>query len=167
MGGFECDWDCVIVRQWRGPLRHRYKVTGFYFQHAFGIHATVRNSLIFPQIFFLSLSPHHKVLRIYSCCSHLEDRASMKLFVLLQLLNVRQSVGSVGLLGRGISPSEGLFLTQSQNKRSQTHIPWVGFELTIPAFERAKTCHALDHAATVIGSARYGVCIFLVRRLEL
>jgi hypothetical protein len=29
-------------------------------------------------------------------------------------------------------------------------MPRVGFELTIPAFERAKTVHALD-AATVIG----------------
>jgi hypothetical protein len=31
-------------------------------------------------------------------------------------------------------------------------MPQVGFELTIPAFERAKTVHALDRAATVIGS---------------
>jgi hypothetical protein len=28
---------------------------------------------------------------------------------------------------------------------------WVGFEPTIPAFERAKIGHALDGAATVIG----------------
>jgi hypothetical protein len=30
-------------------------------------------------------------------------------------------------------------------------MPWVGLEPTIPAFERAKTGHALDSAATVIG----------------
>jgi hypothetical protein len=30
-------------------------------------------------------------------------------------------------------------------------MPWVGFEPTIPAFERAKTFHALDRVATVIG----------------
>jgi hypothetical protein len=30
-------------------------------------------------------------------------------------------------------------------------MPSVGFEPTIPAFERAKTVHALDRAATVIG----------------
>jgi hypothetical protein len=30
-------------------------------------------------------------------------------------------------------------------------MPYVGFETTIPAFERAKTVHALDRAATVIG----------------
>jgi hypothetical protein len=31
-------------------------------------------------------------------------------------------------------------------------MPLVGFELTIAAFERAKTVHALDRAATVTGS---------------
>jgi hypothetical protein len=30
-------------------------------------------------------------------------------------------------------------------------MPWVGFETTIPAFERAKTIHALDREATVTG----------------
>jgi hypothetical protein len=40
--------------------------------------------------------------------------------------------------------------TQTQNKHSQTSMPRVGFEPTIPAFEQAKTVHALDGAATVI-----------------
>jgi hypothetical protein len=31
-------------------------------------------------------------------------------------------------------------------------MPWMGFETTIPAFERAKTVHALDRAAIVIGN---------------
>jgi hypothetical protein len=43
--------------------------------------------------------------------------------------------------------------TQTQNKRIQTSVPWVEFEPTIPTFERAKTVHALDPAATVIGQA--------------
>jgi hypothetical protein len=30
-------------------------------------------------------------------------------------------------------------------------MPWVGFELTIPVLERAKTVNALDRAGTVIG----------------
>jgi hypothetical protein len=30
-------------------------------------------------------------------------------------------------------------------------MPWIGFEPTIPVFERAKAVHALDGAATVIG----------------
>jgi hypothetical protein len=35
-------------------------------------------------------------------------------------------------------------------------MPRVGFEPTIPVFERAKTVHALGRAATVIGIAYYG-----------
>jgi hypothetical protein len=34
-------------------------------------------------------------------------------------------------------------------------MPRAGFEPTIPAFERAKTVHALDRAATVIGYSLY------------
>jgi hypothetical protein len=41
--------------------------------------------------------------------------------------------------------------TQTQNKRTQTSMPRVGFKPTIPAFERAKIVHALDRAATGIG----------------
>jgi hypothetical protein len=32
-------------------------------------------------------------------------------------------------------------------------MPWVGFEYTIPASERAKTVHALDRSATVTGES--------------
>jgi hypothetical protein len=42
--------------------------------------------------------------------------------------------------------------TQTQNKRTQTSMPRVGFEPKIPVFERAKTVHALDRAAAVNGS---------------
>jgi hypothetical protein len=42
-------------------------------------------------------------------------------------------------------------ITQTQNKRTQTSMLKVGFEPTIPASERAKTVHALDRTATVIG----------------
>jgi hypothetical protein len=41
--------------------------------------------------------------------------------------------------------------TQTQNKRTQTSILRVEFNPTIPALERAKTVHALDRAATVMG----------------
>jgi hypothetical protein len=60
---------------------------------------------------------------------------------------------SVGLLGRGSHVARPLSThrtTQIQNKRSQTSMSWVGFEPTIPAFELAKTVHALDCADTVI-----------------
>jgi hypothetical protein len=41
--------------------------------------------------------------------------------------------------------------TQTQNKRTQTSIPRVGFKPRIPVFDQAKTVHALDRSATVIG----------------
>jgi hypothetical protein len=43
--------------------------------------------------------------------------------------------------------------TKTQNKRTHTSMPWVRFEATISVFEQAKTVHALDRAATVIGPA--------------
>jgi hypothetical protein len=42
--------------------------------------------------------------------------------------------------------------TQTQNKRTQTSMTRIGFEPTIPVFERAKMVHALDFASTVIGT---------------
>jgi hypothetical protein len=45
-----------------------------------------------------------------SCCLHLEHRESVKCFVSLQFLNFRQLVG---LLGRGISPSQSHYLHQN------------------------------------------------------
>jgi hypothetical protein len=41
--------------------------------------------------------------------------------------------------------------TQTQNNRTQTSMPQMGFEPTIPVFEWGKTVHALDCAAIVIG----------------
>jgi hypothetical protein len=43
--------------------------------------------------------------------------------------------------------------TQTQNKRTQATMLRMGFEPTIPVFERAKTVHTLDRAATVISLA--------------
>jgi hypothetical protein len=77
----------------------------------------------------------------------LEHRASVKSFVSLQFLNLRQMVG---LFERGISSLQGCYLTQTQNKRKQTSMPWVGFEPTIPVLEVAKTFHAVDRMATVM-----------------
>jgi hypothetical protein len=64
---------------------------------------------------------------------------------------------TVGLLGRVISSSHGLYLNTGQHKHRintythQTSMSCVGFETTIPAFERAKTVHAPDLTATVTG----------------
>jgi hypothetical protein len=56
-----------------------------------------------------------------SCYSHLELKASVKLSASLQLLNLRESVG---LLGREISPSQGRYLIQTQNKRRHPCLEW-------------------------------------------
>jgi hypothetical protein len=44
--------------------------------------------------------------------------------------------------------------TQTQNKHRQTSMSRVGFETTIPVFERTKTVHASGRAASVIGGTR-------------
>jgi hypothetical protein len=45
-------------------------------------------------------------------------------------------------------------------------MPLVGFKPTIPAFERAKTVHASDRAATVIGNSKaYVVKIRTAKKL--
>jgi hypothetical protein len=57
---------------------------------------------------------------------------------------------SVGLLGRGMSPSQGRYLhivQHKQNKRTETSMPRVGFEPTISVFERVKMVHVLDRSA--------------------
>jgi hypothetical protein len=41
--------------------------------------------------------------------------------------------------------------TQTQDKRTQSSMPWVVVEPTIAVFELAKTVHDLDRAATVTG----------------
>jgi hypothetical protein len=61
---------------------------------------------------------------------------------------------SVEHLGRWISSSQGRYLHTGQHRhRINTHIsmPQVGFEPRILVFERTKTVHALDRAATVMG----------------
>jgi hypothetical protein len=68
----------------------------------------------------------------------------------------------VGLLGRVISSSQGLYLNTGQHKHRinacthQTSMAYVGFEPTIPASERVKTVHASDHWSTVTGKTKLG-----------
>jgi hypothetical protein len=93
-------------------------------------------------------------IHLFPVVPTLGHRTCVKRFVSLQFLDLRLSVG---LLGRGISPTQGRYLrrtTQAQNKRRQTSMPSVGVEPTIPVSERAKIFHALDRAATVVGCMR-------------
>jgi hypothetical protein len=47
--------------------------------------------------------------------------------------------------------------TQTQNRRTQTSMPLVGFEPMNPVFERAKTVYASDRAATVKATTYLGL----------
>jgi hypothetical protein len=68
---------------------------------------------------------------------------------------------TVGLLGRGISPSQGHYLNIGQHRHRinaythQTSIPRMGFEPTISASELAKAVHVSNRAATVTGCKRH------------
>jgi hypothetical protein len=55
-------------------------------------------------------------------------------------------------LGGGSAHRKAVTYTQNnkQNKRAQTSMTRVGFEPTIPVFERSKTIHVSDRATTAI-----------------
>jgi hypothetical protein len=102
-------------------------------------------------------NPHQKFSRkfnLINCflplCSHLGACSHFwSIRLISQFLDHSQTVG---LLGRVISPSQGLYLnTEKRTHTHQTSMPWVGFEPTIPASERAKTVHTSDRPATVTG----------------
>jgi hypothetical protein len=88
----------------------------------------------------------------------LEHRASVKRFVSLQFLNPK-TVGRTPWMRD--QPVLRPLPIQTQNKHKQTSMLGVGFEPTIPAFERAKTVHALDSASTVTGWM-WGSCSYLL-----
>jgi hypothetical protein len=52
-----------------------------------------------------------------------------------------------------MNPAQGRYLhrtAQTQNKRTKTFMPQMGFEPKIPVFEWAKIVHVIDFAAIVI-----------------
>jgi hypothetical protein len=73
-------------------------------------------------------------------------------WLLFQFLNP-YAVSRTALKGDQLIPRPlaGLRTTPTQNKRTQTSMPRLGFEPRIRVFEQAKTVHALDRAATLIG----------------
>jgi hypothetical protein len=62
---------------------------------------------------------------------------------------------------RAISPSQGSYLHTEQHKHwinaHKTSMTRVGFEPTMPVFERAKTVHALDRMATAIWASLHSM----------
>jgi hypothetical protein len=120
----------------------------------------------FINLIYMKTSIYYKAPHYAVSPGHLWHLPSFLLFSLSMALQplgpwplflfLKPYTQSVGLLGRGISSSQGHCLhrtTQTQNKRTQISMPRVGFEPTIPVFERAKTVHALDRAVIVLGSS--------------
>jgi hypothetical protein len=67
------------------------------------------------------------------------------LSIYLSFLSFLIYTQSVGRFRQGISPSQGRYVHTEQHKH-RINANRVGFEPTIPVFERAKTVHALDRA---------------------
>jgi hypothetical protein len=88
----------------------------------------------------------HLSLSFFLVASTLEQRASVKRFVPLQFLHPKTVGRTPWMTDQPVARPPPNINTE----RRQTSMPWVGFELTILLFERAKTVHALDCMATVI-----------------
>jgi hypothetical protein len=99
--------------------------------------------------------PGYWILYIWILCNYLSIylwfNSSCEPWALFQFLNL-YTVGMTPWTGdQHVSRPLPTHRTETQNKRTQTFMPWVGFEPTIAAFERAKRVQALEHATTVIG----------------
>jgi hypothetical protein len=94
---------CILMELHAPSVHGRFIVGGYLSIHLSSIYL----SSVYISIFYLSIPIFYLSIYLYSCCSHLEHRASVKRFVSLNFLNFRQSVG---LLERVISPSQGRYL---------------------------------------------------------
>jgi hypothetical protein len=83
-----------------------------------------------------------------SSCSTLEHMADFS--VSWSLTDGRTPWTDDQLVAR-LLPKHRTTQTQKNAYTHQTSMPWVGFEPTIPASERAKTVHVSDCSATVTG----------------
>jgi hypothetical protein len=85
------------------------------------VHFIILNSLSHLLVYMLRRWSIY--LLIYSCCSHLERKPSLKRFVSFQFLNLRQSVGLLGRDQPDARPLPTHRTTQTQNRRKQAFMP--------------------------------------------
>jgi hypothetical protein len=136
----------VLPQQVDGLVSQRWQWHGMYFVIGFSQHKLTSKR---KWVMFLS---------IYGSAALVDLGRSFSFLIYTQ---------SVGLLGRGSSHRKAAIYTQ--NKRTQTSMPWVRFEPTIPVFEQAKRVDALDRSVTAVGKggifleAGMYVCIVLIR----
>jgi hypothetical protein len=118
-------------------------------------HTTHFSFLTFNAAFSLHLQ-HCPVLRMFPT-SYLVSPTSISVSMALQHFGPWPFFSFLILYTVGRSPWTGdqpvarPLPTYTQNKRTQTSMPRVGFKPTIPVFERAKTIHAPHRAAAVTG----------------
>jgi hypothetical protein len=76
---------------------------------------------------------------------------------LFRFLNLFCTVGRTAWTGDEpvARPLPSYRTAQTQNRRTQTFMPEVGFETIIPVFERPKTVHALDRASSMVRRNAY------------
>jgi hypothetical protein len=98
-------------------------------------------------LIFWSIHPYLSLYVYLWLCSPLLDLGCFFSFLILYTVGRTPWTGDQPVA----RPIPTYRTTQTQNKRTQTSMPCVGFQPKIPAFERAKTVHASDRAATVIG----------------
>jgi hypothetical protein len=94
--------------------------------------------------FLLPLAPTWRLAPI------LEHRADFSVFLIIH--RRQDSLDCDQTVARPL-PKHRTTQTQKNAHTHETSMPWVGFELTIPASERAKTVHASDRSATVTGTS--------------
>jgi hypothetical protein len=115
----------------------------------------------FPDVLYIVYDIHLKYTQLQllnrriisssiSLAPTLEHTASVKRFVSLQFLNLRESVG---LFGQGVSPSQGRYIIHTQNKHKETSVHWVGLEPTIAVLKREE--HFISHSAAPRWSAMW------------
>jgi hypothetical protein len=126
-----CPWESVPRNQWMGRwvgLRASLNGEKFFF-------APIGNQILI--YWLIPLQPSHY---IYGSRVLLLDLDRFFSFLILYTVGRTPWTGDQPV-ARPLPPHRQ---TQTQNKRTQTSILRVGFEPTIPAFERAKTVHALS-----------------------
>jgi hypothetical protein len=112
------------------------------------------NEFIFLDLTFMNEKYLSLYLWFYSPCG------PWPLFKLLNLFTVSRTLWTQDQPVARLLPTHRT--TPTQNKCTETSIPWVGFKPTIPLFKLAKTVHALDHASPVIGMKKNTVTFIII-----
>jgi hypothetical protein len=116
------------------------KIGGYMFLENVVAHSPlyINSTLNFKKI-GIGLHIVKRIIVIFFLLFHIDGLVSPACFYSKLILKLSICRQSIGLLGRGISPSQSRYLHgRTQNKCRHTLMPLVVFEHTIPLFERVK-----------------------------